>query len=160
MFRSTRSDVGESLVVRGVYQGSVVSPILFNIFIDDLGDMTECSFSTFADDNNWKMWLMYQRDLEKVEKYAERNLMKFNKEKCIVLPVKMNNTMHQYMLGASQLESNSAKQELGALVDNKLTMNLGCIRKITSMLREVTLCLCTKSVKPHEESCVQIWAPH
>lgn len=66
----------------------------------------------------------------------------------------MNNIMHQYTLEASQLESSSAKQELGALVDNKLTMNLGCIRKITSMLREVILCLYIKSVKPHGESCV------
>ena len=44
-----------------------------------------------------------QKDLDRLEKWADRNLMQFNKGKCKLLHLGRNKPMHQYMLGAKWL---------------------------------------------------------
>ncbi|GAB0182291.1 mitochondrial enolase superfamily member 1 [Grus japonensis] len=82
---------------------------------------------------NWEEWpthqkaaTVVQRDVDRLESWAERNLMKFNKGKCRVPHLGRNNPKHQYRSGVDLLGNSSAEKDLGVLVDNKLSISQQC----------------------------------
>ena len=93
---------------------------LFNIFINNLDEGAEHNLSKFTDDmklggraDTPEGPAAIQRDLDRLEKWADGNLTQFNKGKCKVLHLGGNSPRHQHRLGAAQLESSSEEKDLG-----------------------------------------------
>jgi len=67
-----------------------------------------------------------QRDLDRLEKWDNKNLMKFKKEKYEVLHMVGTDLMHQYRLEADSLESSFSEKGLDVLVDKKWNISQQC----------------------------------
>jgi len=111
----------------------VLGLVLFNIFINDLDEGVESTLSKFTDDkklgelaDTLAGCVTIQQDLNRLESWAGRNLMRFNKVKCRVLRLGRNNRIRQYRLGDDLLQMSSVEKEMGVLVASRLAMSQQC----------------------------------
>ena len=120
-------------VTSGVPQGSILGPLLFLLFINDMPDCTEPSIlSLFADDvkcfriiNNIKDCEQLQRDLNSLYEWSQVWKLNFNVLKCKVLSFTRNVTpiVFKYHLNGTLLENISCYNDLGVTVDKGLVFN-------------------------------------
>ena len=108
-------------VKSGVPQGSVLGPVLFLIYVNDLDDGLTCKVSKFADDTKISSKVIttqekeaLQSDLDRLSSWANKWQMKFNVSKCKVLHIGTNNDQVQYEMNGHILESVNKEKDLGS----------------------------------------------
>ena len=123
------------ILISGVPQGSILGPILFNIFLNDLLDvLTNSDIYNFADDNTISV-IAKNRDalLKTLKSESEIAINWFKNNSMIVNPDKFQlmllhksstqNSVQKLELANNEIESENMVTLLGVTIDNKLTFD-------------------------------------
>ena len=168
-------------VLSGVPQGSVLGPILFLIYINDLDDSITSNVLKFADDTKLfrkvnadgdKQHL--QNDLDRLVKWSEKWQMLFNFGKCKCLHTGHRNLNVNYRMGDTVLGTTVKEKDLGGTISADMKVSeqcgiaaskgnqiLGLIRRnITYKGKKLIIPLYKAIVRPHLEYCIQAWRPY
>ena len=118
-------------VTSGVPQGSVLGPILFLLYINDINENVQSSIRLCTDDsiiyrkiNSNIDHQIIQTDLIQFEKWSDKLQIQLNiLSKCVHLPItnKTKPSSHQYLLFGHPLSEVASHSYLGVKLDSKLS---------------------------------------
>ena len=120
-------------VISGVPQGSVLGPVLFVIYINDIADCigSETSINLFADDaklyssvENAIDSTVLQSVLDKIFAWADYWQLSINTSKSHVLHLGSGNALNDYCIKGKTLECSVSIRDLGVVTDRKLSYDI------------------------------------
>jgi len=171
-------------VISGVPQGSVLGPLLFLLFVNDLPRWIVNSMKMFADDT--KLWCRIetesdseslQKDLDSLANWSQKWMLEFNSSKCKVMHVGHKLNTKYFMNdkdGNTELSAVQEEKDLGVFFTSDLKASTQCTksaakaRRIIGMVRRNFkrldkndfLVIYRTYIRPHLEYCIQAWSPH
>ena len=174
---------GQMPVVSGVPQGSVLGPLLFLIFINDLPASVTSNTRLFADDcilyrhiTDQHDYTILQNDLDSLAHWENTWGMQFHPQKCNSLSITKSRTpfKHDYTLKGHILESVDTAKYLGITLSSNMSWEphinnitakankiLGFLKRNLQIRQEDTKSLAYKSmVRSNLEYCSTVWSPH
>ena len=140
----------------GVPEGSVIGPLLFLIYINEIGDGLKCCFyKLFADD--LKIYYMFnyvdgniaidglQKDLILIEKFAHDQQLIICIAKTYIMHIGFKNPNFKYFLNGVEIQCKEVANDLGFLVRNDLSfddhINTMCT-KAYKVINSIFRCFC------------------
>ena len=172
-------------VISGIPQGSILGPILFTLFVNDIPSLLQSIIALYADDTKLFSAILSDdpdndlvKDLKILEDWSKKFQMKFHPDKCHVMHIGANNPKIDYTMskGNAQhtLEKVQTEKDLGIHLDDRLKFSehintkinkanqiLGCLRHtFKHMTKDVFNLLYKSMVRPHLEYGSCIWSPH
>ncbi|XP_063427535.1 uncharacterized protein LOC134711037 [Mytilus trossulus] len=172
-------------VTSGIPQGSVLGPLLFVLYINDLPDQVDSDAYLFADDTKIFRIIktqndrqILQEDLNKMESWSDKWLLKFHPEKCKYMKIskKSNSTDHPpiYSLLNHPIAQVKEEKDIGVLIDAELTFENHISEKVNkansifAVLRrtfkylgiETFMPLYKTMVRTHLDYASSVWSPY
>jgi hypothetical protein len=170
----------------GVPQGSVLGPVLFIIYVNDMPESVQSTLLLYADDA--KMYrrirstadeAQMQNDIDALQAWATKWLLIFHPGKCKVMRIgsKVTPAINYHMTtneNTMTLDWSSLEKDLGVLVDSQLNFEeeiatrvkkankiVGIIRRSFFHLNEKSFRILFNSlVRPHLEYAAAVWLPY
>ena len=170
-------------VKSGVPQGSVLGPMLFLIYINDLPVSPHSCLSLFADDTKsicsvprYEVSSSLQESLLLLESWSIDNCLPFNVKKCKHMRVTMSvdsSLALPLKLYGVYLDRTHEERDLGVFMSSTLdpskhiAVKVKCANFALSQIRRSFLCrdarimlnLYKTLVRPHLDYCAQVWSP-
>ena len=172
-------------VTSGVPQGSVLAPIMFTIFVNDLeSNISPGSYlNMFADDAKIQKKITdnvscqcLQSDIENLFTWSCTWKMEFNTNKCHVVRFgeSRNRPLFQYKLGDAVLDTADREKDLGIIINKSLNPNDHINEKVHKMLglianmkraflyvdEDMVKKIITAIIRPSLEYGAVVWSPH
>ena len=120
-------------IVSGVTQGTVLGPLLFFLYINDISADIESEIRLFADDcvcyreiKNEEDTLKVQRDIDRLGSWARKWEMRFQPVKCNMMQLtnkRSSKIQANYTLEGTVLENVESIKYLGVTITNDLKWN-------------------------------------
>ena len=126
-----------SSVTSGVPQGSVLGPVLFLIYINDIDTGINSKIKKFADDTKVYRCIAteqdkneLQADLDTLLNWSTTWQMKFNIDKCKVMHIGLKNQKHNYIMSESPLAAVAQEKDIGVIVHESLKPASQCVEAV------------------------------
>ena len=168
-------------VTSGIPQGSILGPLIFVLYINDLPDMINSSMLLFADDTKIFTEVKsiedqnsLQADVNSMCEWSRQWLLKYHPDKCKIMRIgKKDKPQFLYTLNGQELKYTSEEKDLGVTIDDKLKFNahisnkvntansiMGLIRRTFTFLDKTIFTRLFKAlVRPHLEYANSVWYP-
>ena len=170
-------------MLSGVPQGSVLGPILFVLYINDLPEIVTSSVNVFADDTklynqinrgNSEGGDRIQADLQTLEGWSNTWLLKFNASKCKCMHMGYDNPSRSYTLDGETIQVVDEEKDLGVYLSSDCKPTLQCTKAAAKAMQSLRIIKRTFNyidkagfailyrayIRPHLEYCVQVWSPY